>query len=203
MDSYSQNQSWSSTNGSGAAGTAQNIMSMQALMAYNSEEAEKQRQWSSAEAKLARDWQKMMSDTAHQREIADLVAAGLNPILSATGGSGAGSYSAATAGGGASASGGLLSALSDTESLSSGYSTSSAKSWSNLAEGLKSLFDGISGAFNGIGEAVNGMTKGIDSILGLDDGRGLAPFDDFARKILQHENQFGGGQFRGGGAGRK
>lgn len=55
--------------------------------------------FNAAQAAKNRDWQKMMSDTAHQREVRDMLAAGLNPVLSVTGGNGAAVTSGATASG--------------------------------------------------------------------------------------------------------
>lgn len=78
-DYYSQLQSIYDTN------NAFNLAQVDMVNAFNHHEAQ-----------LNRDWQERMSNTAHQREVSDLLAAGLNPVLSA-GGQGAVTGSGAVA----------------------------------------------------------------------------------------------------------
>lgn len=68
-------------------------------MAWQEAQNAKAMDFNAEQAQINRDWQEMMSNTAHQREVADMLKAGINPVLSVSGGNGATVTSGATASG--------------------------------------------------------------------------------------------------------
>lgn len=73
------------------ANTAQSQAFAREQMDYQASSDANAMAWSANEAAKNRAWQESLADTAHQREVRDLVAAGLNPILSANAGAYTGS----------------------------------------------------------------------------------------------------------------
>lgn len=65
-------------------------------MQFQADQSAKAMQFSAEQAQLNREFQERMSNTSHQREVQDLIKAGLNPVLSALSGASTPSGSAAS-----------------------------------------------------------------------------------------------------------
>ena len=142
--SSSSGQNWSSGGTGGSAWDA-----MQAQMDFNAEQA-----------RLNREWQERMANTAYQRAVKDLKAAGLNPVM-ATWGGGAATGSGAMA---------QSSAIADNYSQSYGYNEGSSWQQSNSASGLMTLANAIVTGASTLAEAFAGSDLPEKIKTGIENG---------------------------------
>lgn len=144
----------SSISASSTYGTEASSRATQAAASANSaanEAWEKAAAYNAEQARINREWQERMANTVYQRTVADMKAAGINPVLAAGMGLGtAGANSGATA-----SMGNPMSYMASTFADSESASQSQGNSWQNsmsglayLADALKDLVGSWTSAFN-------------------------------------------------------
>lgn len=163
-------------NNSSAMAANLNSMNMwQQAADWNEEMWERQAEFNREEAEKNRQWQEHMANTAYQRAVGDMSAAGLNPILAVTGG---GVGTNIPGGATASVGGSMMSSAQSHMAGSApvlGANTASESNYMGTMEQVASTL-GILGAFIGslssatqaggaLGEAGEGLIEGASNML--------------------------------------
>lgn len=140
--------------------------------AWNESMWERQAEFNREEAQKNRDWQEQMANTAYQRAVKDMKAAGLNPVLAATQGIAGGIPSGAAAtvsasnmssAQGAQATGSLLQGLSASESSYSGQMESLSGTLGLISAVIGSVSSAL-GNLGSLGDLGEAMGKAIAQI---------------------------------------
>lgn len=167
-ESQSQSSSQNSSQGTSASktfgteATNRSLQMMREANAFNRESMQAQMEFNAAQAEANRLWQEKMANSAVQRQVADLKAAGINPILAAQlGGAFTGSGAVASTSGISSAMG-AAHADSESSSQNSSSGSSASSAWSK-EDATTSVINQIEEMKDGIVNWIKNMWEASDS----------------------------------------